>query len=155
MVFSALGLLSGARGLLSGRGLKFAVLGLGAIAIIGTITYQSMKIQQQAQEIRAIEAEKRMLASECNERIMSMIAESQKVGIKAQAEVALKERAEWQLRMDAALKSATIAAESRTEAELEANELQKRLDQVYEANQDAQTWRDTPIPESVLGLRDR
>jgi hypothetical protein len=148
MAFSILAGLSGARNLLSSALVKYALLGLVLVSLCFTIYIQSVNIDK-------LRVEKRLIASECNERIMAMIAESQQVGIKAQAEAVLKERAEWQLRIDASLKSAAIAAKSRTEAELWSNELQHRLDQVYKESQDAENWRNTSIPDAILGLRDR
>ena len=153
MAFGIPNLFSGAGNLLAGRG-KLIALGAIILAVIGTITYQQLSIDNLESQVRAIEAEKRMQAATCNERITGMIAASQDVALKAQAEAVLKERAEWQLRIDASLKSAAIAAESRTAAELEANELQRRLDQVYKESQDAENWRNTAIPDAIIGLRD-
>ena len=155
MAFGILAGLSGLRGLLSGGGIKLAVIGFAILAITGTITYQKLSIDNLEVQIRALEAEKRMQAAQCNERIMGTIAASQDTALKAQAEAVLKERAEWQVRVGASQKSALVAAQSRTEAEKRADELQRRLNEVYEANQDAQVWRDAPIPDSILGLRDR
>ena len=154
MAFGILNLFSGVGGLLAGRG-KLIALGAIALAVIGTITYQKLKIDNLEVELRAAGIEQRLLASQCNERIMGTIAASQDVALKAQAEAVLKERAEWQVRVGASQKSALQAAQSRTEAEKRATEAERRLNEVYEANQDAEIWRDTPIPDSILGLRDR